>query len=611
MNGRSSNSPQQDSSETMNTGTGESSREDTTTVTNSVLKAIWSIDQRLNIPLRRFDRIAIVTDELETALWLFPGLLAGGVIYFIYLFTHPYPAYGSGLFLLMAQEVSSHGYLLPATVPYFAQPVPFVYPPLMFYIIAALHDTTGVGPVAITRYLPGLVVILTLVPFYFFVQSLLESKRAAGIATIVLATSPPVLEWHISAGGVVRAPAMFFLCAGLYTGLLLFKTGKWKWLLPSVVLFSLTLLTHPVYTAFFVISYLWMYAIFDRSLGGLLKGAIVACGGLVLTAPWWTYVIAIHGPAVFTNAAGTHSGIGQQLPTLSLASDTRNVQAPTFGVLSWGLRMISTENVFITVWCGVIGIVAGYVGIVGSYCRSRTQVFLAGWFVLSLTLVSETRFTFLIGSILIAVAITDGLFGYLARLTPFRAYKSQFAYIVLFLLCITCLSVGSAYASSSLDSHSNGHTLPAFIDHSDVAAMQWVHENVSPSSKFVVLGDTAEWFPYFTHRHILVGPWGIEWKGDTAYQHQVNSYSTISTCKSKRCLENGFDAVNVHPQYIYLPKDDYTIRGKETRSSSTVWTELVHDRHYTLVYQNKGVAIFKTKSTATVAHYIGNRRVVR
>jgi hypothetical protein len=97
----------------------------------------------------------------------------------------------------------------------------------------------------------------------------------------------------------------------------------------------------------------------------------------------------------------------------------------------------------------------------------------------------------------------------------------------------------------------------------------------------------------------------------TFYQHQVNSYREISNCKSKQCVENGLDTANVHPQYIYLPKGSYTVRGKESRSSAEVWAEFVHDRHYTLVYQNDGVAIFKTKSGAKTAHHTGNRRVSR
>lgn len=591
-------SPRRTAGETITAPMRKSADEGETLLTGRTAATGQTIAHRLAESVQRTTGRTIAAERMETIVWFLPGLLAGGFIYVVYLFTHPYPAFGSGLFLLMAQEVSRQGYHLPVTIPYFARPVPFVYPPLMFYGVALLHDALGIAPLAITRYLPGFVTVVTLGPFYLFVQTLLGSKRKAGIATVILATSPAFLEWHLSAGGVVRAPAMLFVCSGLYTGSRLFERRTRRWLLPSVAFFALTVLTHPVYTVFFVCSYIWLYVVFDRSLAGLSRGVIVGVSGVVLTAPWWMQVAALHGFAVFGNAAGTHSGIGQHLATLfntTLLALGGRAQANVFDVWLRTVGLTATESTFIVAWYGLIVGAAGYVGIARWHRRSRTDTFLVGWVLLSAFLISEARFVFFIGAILITVAISDLVQRHVTRIDAFSEHQNHLSLAALLVVGTVCLSVGGAYTAGALDTHADSHSLPAFIDDDDVAAMQWVHGNVAPSAKFVVLGDAAEWFPYFTHRRILVGPWGVEWKGKAAYQRQVHEYSAISQCKSKRCLETTLGATGVRPEYIYLPTNGYTVRGKETASSPTMHAELVRDQRYTPVYRNDGVLILKVR----------------
>ncbi|MFB9809266.1 hypothetical protein ACFFQF_31125 [Haladaptatus pallidirubidus] len=122
--------------------------------------------------------------------------------------------------------------------------------------------------------------------------------------------TPPVLQWHLSAGGIVRASAFLFAITGAYTGIKLFKTGQVKWLIPSTMLFGMTILTHPVYTVFFGTTYLVMFACYNKTPRGLIHGALVAGGGILLASPWWLQIIATHGTDIFTAASGTHSGLG-------------------------------------------------------------------------------------------------------------------------------------------------------------------------------------------------------------------------------------------------------------------------------------------------------------
>jgi hypothetical protein len=85
------------------------------------------------------------------------------------------------------------------------------------------------------------------------------------------------------------------------------------WLAVSAGLFGLTVLAHPVYALFFGTNYVLLFLAYDRSISGLVNGAVVAIGGLVVASPWLVHVAGAHGLDVFTSAAGTHGGIGEQV----------------------------------------------------------------------------------------------------------------------------------------------------------------------------------------------------------------------------------------------------------------------------------------------------------
>lgn len=536
--------------------------------------------------------------------WLVPGLVAGAVIHAIYLLTHPYPAFGAGLFLLISEQVSQHGYHLPRTIPYYAEPIPFAYSPLMFYVVAVLRDVTGLSGITVARFLPGIVTGIALVPFFLFVDELIGSERVAGLATFLVAVSPPVLQWQISAGGIVRAPAALFTVAGLYTGLHLFKHGGREWLVASLALFMATILTHPVYTVFFVLSYIWLYASFSRSARGLIDGGVVGLGGVVLTMPWWGRIIDRFGLEIFTGAAGTHGGIGNQLPELAglvtanlplvgppgLDSVSRsgvllNVQPHLFNLSSFGSLLLIGWFLFI------LGSTV-HLSVRNEFRASRRNIFLTGWLLLSMVLVSKLRFSFLIGAIIFAVVLVEYGIPAVHRLSPEPLDRGSVTMAFLLGIGVVGLTIGGLYVGSALDSHAGSTSQPQFVTEADIAAMEWAESSTDPMAQFVVMGDAAEWFPYRTHRRILIGPWGIEWLGQDAYQRHLRQFNRISTCQHEACVTSTILNSNVNPDYLYVPTSEYTVRGMETQPSPFLREELIQSKHYRLVHENDGVMIF-------------------
>jgi hypothetical protein len=502
--------------------------------------------------------------------WLAVCVGVGGSVAVAYLLTHPYPAYGAGLYLQMAEQILAGGYRLPTTVSYYtAQGVPFAYPPLVFYASAFLHDVVGIGLVPLSRYVPAVLTVVYLIPYYFVARELLDSRREAGVATVLLAVSPPTLQWHLSAGGLVRATGFLFALTGVYAGVRLFRSKDRRWLVPATLLFGLTVLTHPVYTVFFGLSYVLLFVAFDRSFSGLVAGGIVALGGVVLASPWWTRIVRRHGVGVFAAAAGTHTGLfggSHRLVDQFVYPLVMEPPVPLFFVLSF----------------------AGMF-----YLLGRRRFFLPAWLVASAMVVGKERFQFVAGSMM-AAAFLVAATRRIARDHAPAIRRRSVVRGALAAVVLAAVTVGVLFGAAALPTaHHGSPSQPAFMDQSDERAMVWVTHNTSQSADFVVLGDAAEWFPLFTQRTILVGPWGVEWTSPDRYDSQLSQYRNLSTCTSERCVTRGLARANLRPEYVYVPKGSYTVRGLREGNSTALHRSLKRSERYRPVYENEGVVIYR------------------
>lgn len=502
--------------------------------------------------------------------WLMFALTVSLVVFAVYYLTHPYPAYGAGLFLAMADQIQANGYRFPTTIPHYTHGgVPFAYPPLLFYVIGVLLDI-GADPLLLTRILPGVVTILYLVPFYALARELLDSEHTAGLATVIVAVTPTVLWWHLSAGGIIRAPAYLLMLTGLYCGVRLFKTGDRQWFVSSIVLFGLTVLSHPTYTAFFGVSYLFLYASYDRSLLGLSKGATVAVGGLLLATPWWAHVLRNYSLETFTGAAATHKGLvyGPMLIVSRLVD-------PLFlgtAISLWYFLMLA--GIAISLW--------------------RRQFILPAWFILGMAVMNELRFPLVPGVMLAAVALSSPLTCYknidmnderLRTIVRWSA-RGTVAVVISFMII-----AGGAYAAGTMIG--GGPTMIAFIDDDDRAAMQWVQTETPSDARFVVLGDAGEWFPYLTDRTMLVGRWGVEWVSASKYRKQLTQFWELSVCHTEQCLTSTLHRHDVHPDYVYVPTDEYSALSAVQHQPPSMRQSLIASEKYKLMHENDGVAVFR------------------
>ena len=515
--------------------------------------------------------------------WLGTALLVGGLVYVAYLSFYPWPAQGAGFYLAIAEQINQHGYALPRRIPYYtAGGVPYAYPPLMFYVLAVALDL-GADPFALARVLPGLVTVAALVPFYYLARAVLRSPVQAGVATLLLAVTPSGLQWHVASGGVVRAPAFLFALGTCHAGWRLFADGDRRWLVPAIGLFAATVLTHPVYAMFVGVSYLVFYAAVDRSPRGLAFGLTVAAGGALLSAPWWLTITARHGLEIFSAAAGTHEGIGGGisrlvgsflLPLLTLDGDL-----PLYFLTFGGCVVLLTRRRYVLpIWILAVGYALRqprFLFVPGAMAGAVLLVdVLAPWIHQSLDAVGEREALprvapATVGRMaLAALAITTLLTAGWVTVSPVTGPE------------LVPPADDQRYAATPLP--------PMYAVEDDVAAMAWIETNTPPDARFVVLGDAAEWFPYVTHRTMVLSPWGAEWEGPDAFRRHRDQYDTMAACRTATCVTNGLREENLDPDYLYLQTGHYTVRrmphyrGPETKRS------FVESNRYEVVFENDG-----------------------
>ena len=507
--------------------------------------------------------------------WLVLSLVPACVAVAVYLASNPYPAYGAGLYARIAAEIAANGYVPPATIPgYTAEGVPFAYPPLQFYAFAVLLDL-GADPVAVARFLPSIAVVAVVVPVYLLGRDIAGSRAGGAAAATLVAVNPQVLEWHVSAGGVVRAFAFLYALSSVYAGYRAYTTGSRRALVAGAVLFGLTALSHPTYALFVVASYVVLWGTLDRSPAGFLRGLAVGLGGTALASPWVAWAVATHGPGVFGAAAGTHGGVGG------------------------GAALLAGELSPFT----LVPLAAA------AYLFARGDRLLPAWVIVAELLFKQPRFAYTVGAVALAVVAVD-LAGRLPddALAPATAVVERLgpsaptgldARAVLAALVLLVATAGGGAALGYEMTLASDPSTPEFVDGDDREAMSWIAGETPPDATFVAVGDAAEWVPALTGRTLLVGPWGVEWRDAGAYERHLAAFERLSTCHSAACVESAAGGVGAAPTHVYLPKSQYTVRGESTVTFGTLNRSFAHADDWMRVYENDGVVVYRRSKEST------------
>jgi hypothetical protein len=121
----------------------------------------------------------------------------------------PLPPGDGGLFYLMARAVGNDPFSYGGRLTFSGMELPFAYPPLGFYLAAALHRA-GLPLDEAMRGVSLAATVLAVGTAGLLLQRLASSWQAAMLAALLLLGLPRFWAGQLAGGGVTRAPGLLF-----------------------------------------------------------------------------------------------------------------------------------------------------------------------------------------------------------------------------------------------------------------------------------------------------------------------------------------------------------------------------------------------------------------
>lgn len=494
---------------------------------------------------------------LVTILGAFPRLF--------FALSSKFPLNDGGLFYVMIRDLQSAGYRLPAYTSYNGGQIPFVYPPLGFYLAGGLSTVLHISVLDCLRLLPPVLSILTIPAFFLLSQALLENDVFATLAALAFATIPTAFDWGIMGGGLTRSLGFALALLTLYQIVGLLRQPRLWRSLVTAMLASATLLSHPSTTWFAAYSAVILLIAYGRNRKAITYLFVAGAVTVGLTAPWWLTVVGRYGLSPFLAAggnAGTPLASFIAAPLLQFTNQPLLAIWPAVGLVGL-LLCIKERNWVWPIWMLAVALIQG-----------------RGW-----PAFIEVPFGMMVG---IGLAQILALVG-----SSEPAAKPGWTEILdgigskVGLIYIVIISLLAAFIATPKTS----------LSQLQVEAMSWTAAHTSDQSTFVIItgssdwaGDAVlEWFPALAQRVSLTTPQGFEWQPHEFARRQ-NDEAALQTCATQTvaCLDQWTQASGNTPDYIYLIT---------TPEAAPLIASLNASSEFSVVYQSPEVQIFARRSS--------------
>jgi len=481
-------------------------------------------------------RKALNPEEQGTLLYIF-AIMFGAWARLIVPLNAGFPVNDGGMFLIMIKAVQQAGYRLPDYFQYNGLVIPFVYPPLSFFIGAWLGRILQIDPLQVILWLPAFVSILSIVAFYPLARNILHSPFNSGIATLFFALTPRVITWQVMGGGLTRSFGQLFLVLSVLYGYRLFVKGSFRDLLLAIIFNSLLVLSHPESSLHAVGLNLVLLVFYGRNKHGIMNALAVGAGVILVTLPWSFTVLHRFGPAPLISASET--GLEDQWAAF------REFLVP-----------FSEEP--------AIPIIAMFalLGMVISIAKS--DYFLPILMIFPSLL--EPRFaptTATIGLALLAsVGLVEAIFPAIAAAearskrtnyqSPMIAPANKVFSIGLLLFLLLAMYI------------SNSELWEVKISAGEQRMLSWITSNTPDHSRFLILTGTTdlfcdpllEWFPVLTQRVSVTTLQGREWFLGRQFVKFLTEGLTIENCANTQtplsCIQNSAKPMGISYDYLFI-----------------------------------------------------------
>lgn len=457
-----------------------------------------------------------------------------------------FPLNDGGLFYSMIQDIQSNHFRIPETTTYNHLDIPFVYPPLAFFLVGIINQFFSLSITDQMRVFPAVISTASIIAFFFLAKTLIKQSGEILFSTLVFATIPSAFDWLIMGGGITRSLGFLFGLLSIREIYLLFTTSENKRIFTAALFSSLTILSHPEAPIHIIGVAVVFFFILARNKYGIYKGLAVALLILLMTSLWWSQMVVIHGLTPFLSAVGTG---GYQ----------------SFVDLVIFLKYNFSGEPYVTIISASAMLGFFYMLIKKEYLIPLSAI--AIYFI-------EPRSASLYLSIptaLLAGIVLDKLFGHLFEHSSrplingspqknitlyeiFSKQSSRFVFIFLF----------TYFIMSSMDENYQNISGASYVSKGNLDAFTWINLNISENSTFAVItgrspliDPVGEWFPALTNMKSITTIQGTEWlENSRSFTKRNYELMDLQSCyyKDEACLRNWQRENRNEPDYLYINK---------------------------------------------------------
>jgi len=493
-------------------------------------------------------------------------LVLAGILYFWNAFRYTLPVGYGGLFGLMSEKIAAQGFVLPASIPFYGPGgIPFAYPPVGLYVAALVERFGGIPYLEYARWQPAIMSVAFAVMFYWLARLTLGSRGKALVAVVVVVAAGEVSDNQVTASGVVRSLAGFWMVASCIVAIVAYRASRHRIALVvgAGLLFGLILATHLSYA---VVGGLGILAFGLAGHGGSWwrrgsMGAAILAIGILAAAPWWATVLVRHGSVVFTRALQTHGNTGVMIHAREGLLQMLRLAASW--CLNVGIRWSPLPLLGLTLAGLGLGIVRGNWALVS-------------WFFVVLLFTGEPdRYLAMIGALLIGDLVGDWVRPPDVVLSPGATARWLRCWLAAALVLSVVYWQGLRVVRAGVP----------VLTPDTFSLGEWFRDETPSDTRFLLVSsehDLAEWMPFLLRRTPTTAPWGSEWTGRSGIESaRFGKVGECADSQSLDCVESFLAEENVVADYLVVPSSlDRLVASLESDPS---WEE---------AYSNSGFLVF-------------------
>lgn len=506
-------------------------------------------------------------------LCVFLSLTLGLLVRAPYFLKNDFILNDGALFAQMAETIRAAGFEIPDVIRYNHTSIPFAYPPLSFYLVAAVAEIFSIPVLAVVKYLPLAFNLLCIGCLVLLTARLTPNRMTIVLTALLFPLIPKSYEWVIMGGGVSRSVGFFFALLTAVLGTYLFERFTARRFVLCVLALACAGLSHLEWgiTASVTLTIL----VLSRAVTSA-RVVLLATTGLcaaLITMPWLLTVLDRHGLAPFLAAVQTAEW--GPLTTTRFSGTLQSIigflQVPATLLMLAGCAVcVVRRDWFLPIWLIAIFITTPRHGPTAA--------------TMPLAILSARGIAEVVWPLLVRAQRGIVRIGLLSSQNRMRIVR-----------WMALVAMGSLLAFAALDSYVSYARKSALISltNAERAAMEWIRSSTRRDALFLVVSRSiswqddrvAEWFPYLTGRESLNTVQGLEWVPGGVFQERVAQALRLKWLQANdpRAIPSFFESSYVCHDYVavFFP------------GALRTFGQWVFSVKYLPVYGNSGTLILK------------------